>query len=105
MSDILDSRMNQSTLRSPKTFRRTVIHPASNPSTAAPESRKILSVSPADEDHFALERIFDTEATAHAGASWQLSRTATLASAVTTFGQAEFAVVVCERDLGAENWK
>ena len=78
----------------------------SSKSTIAPVGGSVLSVSPAEEDHVALERIFnDAARMAPAKTQWQLSRTRTLASALSELRQAEYAVIMCERYLGHGGWK
>jgi DNA-binding response OmpR family regulator len=74
--------------------------------TTEPVSANVLSVSPVDEDHYALERIFyDVAGSATAERPWALSRTRTLASARTALWQGEYAVVMCERDLDPGSWQ
>ena len=69
-------------------------------------SDSVLTVSPIEEDHAALERIFhDAPSVAPGGAPWRLSRTLSLTAAAAALGQAEFAVVVCERDLAPGSWR
>lgn len=57
----------------------------------------VLSVSPIEEDHTALERILRSP--------WQLSRTETLSSAVTHIARREFSVIICEQELTSGSWK
>ena len=65
----------------------------------------VLSVSPIEEDHSALGRIFhEVTRTAPVDTLWRLSRARTLASARAALRQLEYAVVLCERDLGPGRW-
>ena len=57
----------------------------------------VLSVSPIEEDHTALERILRSP--------WQLSTTETLSSALTHIALREFAVIICEQKLVSGSWK
>ena len=69
-------------------------------------SGNVLSVSPVEEDHTALERILtDAAWMPPAETPWKVARTRTLASALTTLRQVECAVIVCERDLELGCWK
>lgn len=66
----------------------------------------VLSVSPSVEDHHELERILNHAArAAYAGMVWQLARAPSVASAMHALTQAEYAAVLCERDLGSGSWK
>ena len=78
-----------------------------SPNPAMTLSRgNVLSVSPIEDDHDVLERIFqDMAGVAQGEAAWLLTRTHTLASARTACRQAEYAVVICERDLHPGDWK
>lgn len=72
----------------------------------APASGNILSVSPDEEDHTALERLVNDAAwVAPAETLWQLSQARTLASALTALRRVEYAVIICERDLRPGSWK
>jgi DNA-binding NtrC family response regulator len=74
--------------------------------TAVAINGSVLSVSPIAEDHFALEQLLsDTRWPAPATAPAQLSRTATLTAALVALRRAEYAVAICERDLGDATWK
>ncbi len=76
------------------------------PPAVAPTIANVLSVSPVEEDHSALERIFNEAPWAAPSETlWQLFRTRTLACAQTALRQVEYAVVMCERDLGPGGWK
>lgn len=77
-----------------------------DPSTMTLSSSNILSVSPKEEDHAALEHILQNVAgVAQGRAAWLLTRARTLACARTAFKQTEYAAVLCERDLPPDNWK
>jgi CheY-like chemotaxis protein len=74
--------------------------------TAVAGNGSVLSVSPIEEDHFALEQLLgETGWPAPAAAPSQLSRTATLTAALVALRRAEYAVAICERDLGDASWK
>lgn len=69
-------------------------------------SSGVLSVSPVEEDHSALKCIFnDAVRKSRAETRCQLSRTRTLTSALALLRRAEYAVVMCERDLWPGSWK
>jgi DNA-binding response OmpR family regulator len=70
---------------------------ASKPASMARGTGGILSVSPVEDDHSALECIFRSQR--------QLARTRTLTSALDLLRQTEYAVVMCERDLWPGSWK
>jgi DNA-binding NtrC family response regulator len=58
----------------------------------------ILSVSPTQDDHDALERLLH-------GLKWKIHTTLTLASAVTLLQKIRIPLVVCERNLLPGTWK
>jgi DNA-binding response OmpR family regulator len=83
-----------------------VVTELSKGKSLAPENGAILSVSPIEDDHLTLERIFKSaQGLAGMELSWQLSRTATLSSALSKLRQIEYPVVICERDLPLGGWK
>jgi DNA-binding response OmpR family regulator len=74
--------------------------------TAIAANDNVLSVSPVEADHSALERMLrDARWPCAAAAQWQLSRAETLPSALVALRHAQYAVVICERDLGGAGWK
>jgi len=58
----------------------------------------VLSVSPSEDDHDALERLLNRR-------KWQIRKALTLTSAVALLQETQISVVVCERDLDAGTWK
>ena len=73
---------------------------------AALARRRVLSVSPILEDHRALETIFHRPASvAPEGIRPHLIRVGSLVSARAALTRAEYAAVVCERDLRPGGWK
>jgi len=77
-----------------------------NPATMTLSISNILSVSPKDEDHGALEQILqDVAGVAQGRAAWLLTRARTLACARAAFQHTEYAAVLCERDLPPDSWK
>lgn len=58
----------------------------------------VLSVSPSDDDHDALERLLNRR-------KWQIRKASTFSSAVALLREVQISVVVCERDLDAGTWK
>lgn len=66
----------------------------------------VLSVSPIQEDHAALERIFSgSRHPATPESSWHLRQTATVPSALKRLKESLHALVICERDLPLGDWK
>jgi len=67
----------------------------------------ILSVSPAEEDHTALQNAFSARSywRPYTTSKWALSKTATVRSTVTIIRKTSFPIVVCERDLPDGSWK
>lgn len=66
----------------------------------APPNYKVLSVSPVEEDHAALKGIVTG-----AGKPWRLHRTRTMGAALCALRQADYPIVISERDLGRETWR
>lgn len=66
----------------------------------------VLSVSPANEDCLALERIFEsaTDWAAYTNCRWRLIAHRTLASALTSLQQQRIPIVLCERELLPGSW-
>ena len=65
----------------------------------------ILSVSPLEEDHDALRRIFECPARAiYTDSRWQLHRSATIKSAVATLQRKAIAVLMCGDTLPPGTW-
>src|SRR5437879_520593 len=58
----------------------------------------VLSVSPHDEDHYALKTIFSHS-------RWTLHKARSCADALKFLGSTPVGVVVCERDLPHGSWK
>lgn len=79
--------------------------------TIASASGHLLSVSPVDGDHTALQSIFNDAArsapatSAPATSGWLLSQARTLASARTALERAMYSIVLCERDLEPGSWR
>ena len=72
----------------------------------APANGAVLSVSPHEDDHFVLDRVLQNpQRFAGMELSLQLSRTATLSSALKHLRDVEYPVVICERDLPLGGWK
>jgi DNA-binding response OmpR family regulator len=72
----------------------------------APERVTVLSVSPIQEDHLDLERIFnDFVWDSCTQSSRQVSRATNLSSALTMLRQVRYPVVLCERELPLGDWK
>lgn len=70
------------------------------------ETMRILSISPFEEDHIAIDRIFAGAAnSAPARMTWQLSRARTLPTALTALRQVEYSVILCESAIGQDSWK
>ena len=67
---------------------------------ASPRQRpgKLLSVSPNQDDHRALERLL-------CPSNWAICKAYTLASGVALLRENNFPLVVCERDLFPDSWK
>jgi DNA-binding response OmpR family regulator len=66
--------------------------------TSAPAVGPVLSISPIEDDHNSLERVFSEF-------RWTLHRALTLASATTFLAENQVPVVICERALPAGTWK
>ena len=72
----------------------------------APETVPILSVSPYEGDHLALESILNDSAwEPDASSQRQVSRAATLSTALTALRRVQYSVVLCERDLPLGDWR
>ena len=72
----------------------------------SPETLPVLSVSPIEEDHLALKRIFnDFARDSGTQSSRQVFSATTLTSALTALRQFEYRVVLCERYLPLGDWK
>jgi DNA-binding response OmpR family regulator len=66
----------------------------------------VLSVSPNEDDHVALQTIFNHASwKSYTECSWTLCRSATLASALATLRRNLTPIIVCERDLPSATWK
>lgn len=66
--------------------------------TSASTVGTVLSISPIEDDHNSLERIFNAF-------RWTLHRALTLQSAMAFLAQNHAPVVICERDLAPGTWK
>ncbi len=76
------------------------------PSLFAPPDGKVLSVSPFDEDHIAIDHIFGQAArVTHRGMPLEVNRAWTIAEALTALKQAEYSVILCEMNMGNDRWK
>ncbi|MGA2592587.1 MAG: response regulator [Bryobacteraceae bacterium] len=70
------------------------------------QTATILSVSPANDDCLALQRIFEngSDWAAYTKCRWSLIARRTLASALTSLRQLRIRVVLCERELLPGSW-
>lgn len=77
-----------------------------NPSERNASEITILSVGPHEPDHARLSEIFDqAQWTLCPGTRWTLKTAPSLSSAVSALRTGRIPLVVCEDDLGTDNWQ
>jgi DNA-binding NtrC family response regulator len=65
----------------------------------------VLSVSPTETDHAALEQIFENTPNADGPLAWSLRRTMHAGEALELLESGDIPIVICEQHLGDTSWK